>query len=312
MKIKNKILMAFSTEVKKVPTEIHVVPIGEWKEREFRIVKEDCEDIITNFEEFGIDLVIDYEHQSLNSAWNGAPAPAAGWIHKLELREDGIWATEVSWTEEAKELIEGGKYKYVSPVIQFNDHDRHDDSWIGASLHSVALTNTPYFRDDLHAFRKKNNNVAPEDSAEKEKETQMEKLKKEIEELKQGSAEKDLQIEELTKQVAAKDAELAELEVVKKVDDAIAAKKLLPAHRETAIFMAKQGEETLGKFMASVPTTDLTQSIHIPEQTKNEAEGDPKERYFELLKDPAKLEKFKKEHPEEFNKLRDKALYGGK
>jgi hypothetical protein len=45
----------------KLPSEIHIVPIGEWKERGFRITAEDCQDIIRNFESFGIKLVIDYE-----------------------------------------------------------------------------------------------------------------------------------------------------------------------------------------------------------------------------------------------------------
>lgn len=73
-------VLSFSQQIDGAPKEIHIVPIGEWKERGFRISKEDCDDIVRNFESFGIKLVIDYEHQSLNSQWNGMPAPAAGWI----------------------------------------------------------------------------------------------------------------------------------------------------------------------------------------------------------------------------------------
>ena len=50
-------------------------------------------------------------------------------------------------------------------------------------------------------------------------------------------------ITDLETAIAAKDADLAEIATVKMVDDAIAAKKLLPAHRETGLFMAQQGKE---------------------------------------------------------------------
>lgn len=311
MKVLRQRLIAFSIENRKPPTEVHIVPIGEWKERGFRIVEADCADIIRNFENSGIDLVIDYEHQTLNTDWNGAPAPAAGWISKLELRENGIWATEITWTEEAKRYIEELKYRYISPVLDFNDHDRHDDGWIGASLHSVALTNTPYFKDDLEAFRKEN--AAPKtDSAEKTKEKeQMDELKQEIAALKQKNEAHEAKIQELEGTVAAKDAELAALTITRKVDDMIAAKQLAPAQRDTAIFMAEQGEAVLEKFVAATAMADLTQPVDIQE-TKEDAEPeDPKGEFKTLMQDPAKMIKFKKENPERFKKLYE-AYIGGK
>jgi phage I-like protein len=82
--------------------------------------------------------VIDYEHQTLNAASNGQPAPAAAWFKTLEWRADaGLYATDVEWTERASEMIHAREYRYLSPVIAF---DRAGN--ITALLHA-ALTNRP-------------------------------------------------------------------------------------------------------------------------------------------------------------------------
>jgi phage I-like protein len=292
-----------------LPQEIHIVPIGEWKERGFRIDAADCADIIRNFEAFGIKLVIDYEHQSLNSGFNGQPAPAAGWIGKLELRENGVWATDIEWTEAAKQMIEAKSYRYISPVIVFDDHDPHTDSWIGCSLHSIALTNTPYFRDDLEPIvNSRYANTKPAQAG-ANKETNM-TLEEQVAALTAETTAQAAKINELEASVAAKNDALAELETVKLVDDAIAAKKLLPANRDTGLFMAKQGKEVFEKFVAATKVADLTQTTQIPET--NDTSDDPKADYQKLMKDPAKAEKFKAENPEKFQALRKAALYGGK
>ena len=84
-------------------------------------------------------FVIDYEHQTLNKATNGQPAPAAGWFKGLEWREgQGLFMVQIEWTERARAMISGGEYRYLSPVFGF-------DSQTGAVtyIHSVALTNDP-------------------------------------------------------------------------------------------------------------------------------------------------------------------------
>ena len=73
-----------------------------------------------------------------------SPLPPRGGLGTWNYAKKGIYATDLEWTEEALEQIKNKKYGYISPVIVFDDHDPpHDDSWIGCSLHSVALTNTP-------------------------------------------------------------------------------------------------------------------------------------------------------------------------
>ncbi|NAW33238.1 phage protease [Halomonas alimentaria] len=85
------------------------------------------------------DIAIDYEHQTLLADRNGQPAPAAGWVdpRSLEWRDDGLYGA-VSWTERARTMIEGGEYRYLSPVFPY-------DAQSGAVLDllHLALTNTP-------------------------------------------------------------------------------------------------------------------------------------------------------------------------
>lgn len=82
--------------------------------------------------------VIDYEHQTLRAKQNGKPAPAAGWIGKVEWRgESGLWATDVEWTPAAHAMIEAGEYKFISPVFAY------DDAGNVTGLLMAAITNNP-------------------------------------------------------------------------------------------------------------------------------------------------------------------------
>lgn len=66
-------------------------------------------------------IVIDYEHQTFYAEKNGQPAPAAGWMNRFEWRKGAGLFSSVEWTPRAKAFIEGNEYRYISPVIEFND-----------------------------------------------------------------------------------------------------------------------------------------------------------------------------------------------
>lgn len=89
--------------------------------------------------------VIDYEHQTLNAARNGQPAPAAGWFHATEWRDDGFFATDVQWTDRAAAMIAAREYRYLSPVFSYVP-----ETGLVVDILHVALTNTPAL-DDLSA-----------------------------------------------------------------------------------------------------------------------------------------------------------------
>lgn len=86
-------------------------------------------------------FVIDYEHQTFLAEKNGQPAPAAGWFdgRGLEWREGrGLFATQVEWTERARNMIRDGEYRYLSPAFTWDDQDGHVKQLVNA-----GLTNNP-------------------------------------------------------------------------------------------------------------------------------------------------------------------------
>jgi phage I-like protein len=85
---------------------------------------------------------IDYDHKSMNDVAAGEN-PAAGWVQKLEKREDGLWAY-VEWTGKAAEYIRNGEYRYCSPVVDWKAKDRKSNKSIGVELYNIALTNQPF------------------------------------------------------------------------------------------------------------------------------------------------------------------------
>jgi phage I-like protein len=94
--------------------------------------------LIANAQNRSTNIVIDYEHQTLMSAQNGKPAPAAGWVDPktLEWREDGLYGA-VKWTAAAQAMVDADEYLYLSPVFPY------DGSGTPLDLLQIALTNTP-------------------------------------------------------------------------------------------------------------------------------------------------------------------------
>jgi len=87
--------------------------------------------IMEDFSSTSLDMVIDYEHQTLRNV----EAPASGWIKRMYW-DDGLWV-EVEWTDKARKMIMDKEYKYFSPVIISNNKREV------IALHNVALTNQP-------------------------------------------------------------------------------------------------------------------------------------------------------------------------
>jgi phage I-like protein len=86
------------------------------------------------------DIVVDYEHQTIATEKNGQPAPAAGWINPQSIKyvpAKGLYA-EVKWTDTAARHIANDEYRFLSPVLAY-------DQATGAvrDILHVALTNFP-------------------------------------------------------------------------------------------------------------------------------------------------------------------------
>jgi len=117
--------------------------------------------IIANAEARITPFIIDYEHQTLLSEKNGQPAPAAARFSTLEWRDgQGLFATDVKWTEKAAAFIKSGEYGFISPVLPY----QKGTGEVRGFLHA-ALTNTPAV-DGMHevaALAAKNITTSQED-----------------------------------------------------------------------------------------------------------------------------------------------------
>ena len=132
----NQIMYALEgVNVSEAPDEIKILPLGtvHSQKGDFIVDDESFDLISRHFESRGLDLVIDYEHQTLKDI----QAPAGGWIKKIVKTKDAI-AAQVEWTAKAKQYLENKEYKYLSPVVICRKSDGK-----AVALHSVALTNTP-------------------------------------------------------------------------------------------------------------------------------------------------------------------------
>lgn len=124
-----------SVDVGGAPNEIKLLPLGLVHSRkgDFLVDEESCRMILKHFKERQLDLVIDYEHQTLE----GGEAPAAGWVKDLRIGEDAVIA-KMEWTQKAAEYLKSKEYRYLSPVVFKREQDKRV-----TAIHSGALTNTP-------------------------------------------------------------------------------------------------------------------------------------------------------------------------
>lgn len=129
--------VAYQMKLATLPEWLRILPLGRVelvdRREPLEVDAESLTAMVSDFQARGVDLVIDYEHQSLQ----GERAPAAGWIKELAAREDGLWA-RVEWTPQAQEYLRNREYRYFSPVLRLDPETRKP-----LVLMQVALTNVP-------------------------------------------------------------------------------------------------------------------------------------------------------------------------
>jgi hypothetical protein len=131
----NYITLKERIDVTDAPEVISVLPLGHVisDKGEFDVDSESFQAMKKQILKRGVDLVIDYEHQTLK----GGQAPAAGWVKELMLKNGYIQA-RVEWNSAAVKYLKNKEYRYLSPVITVRKSDSK-----AMELHSLALTNTP-------------------------------------------------------------------------------------------------------------------------------------------------------------------------
>ena len=128
-------ILSQTANLTEAPEYIRVLPLGyiSSEKGDFLVDSESFRMMKEHMGHRAVDIVIDYEHQTLRDM----QAPAGGWIKELVLKNDGIFA-RVEWTKKAKDYLQNREYRYLSPVVMVRKKDHK-----ASQIHSVALTNTP-------------------------------------------------------------------------------------------------------------------------------------------------------------------------
>ena len=145
-KPKPLLIAAASFEIQVMPdsSRIQLLPYGEFRAIDGRpfdapawfLTEENGHDVARLANSAANELVIDYEHQTVNKEKNGQPAPAAGWMRWFEFTVKGLFA-EASWTDKAQQMIDAKEYRYISAVFSY------DTAGYVRKIYHAGLTNSP-------------------------------------------------------------------------------------------------------------------------------------------------------------------------
>ncbi|MBS4719107.1 phage protease [Aeromonas caviae] len=110
------------------------VPGGHWQ-----LDKSIAITLINRAKALGQDILIDYDHQTLNVEKTGKEAPAAGWYNgdEIEWREGQGLFIKPRWTERAAALVAAKEYRFLSAVFPYDAQGRP------LELRMTAITNDP-------------------------------------------------------------------------------------------------------------------------------------------------------------------------
>lgn len=127
----------------------HIAAFGEWPHKPTGLTQiideESADEIIKAFKEFAAapnwpGILVDFDHQSLDQ---DKPTVAAGWIIGLAKRPTGLWA-QIRWSDLGRKSLEGGRYRFISPVWRASDCAKLGDDRIRPlKLMNCAVTNDP-------------------------------------------------------------------------------------------------------------------------------------------------------------------------
>ena len=297
-------------------SEIQLFKQGEfehWSGEKFNVNNDFIELMIDNFKALIANskdnkiIPIDYNHASLN--YNAEDAKAAGWVLDLFTKEDGLYA-KVEWTTKAKEYIENGEYRYISPEFGLDVTDEYGKEIQGPALFAAALTNRPFLKGmDALSLSIKNNKNKKESSNVKLTElvntlglsdkatesdvleaikAQQETVKEISETLKCGEQEINDQLKSVLKAKEANETELTKLSskvetiqkeakeqrFVKMFDDAVKEGKVAVAEKEGLQELFALSEEAVRKNIEARPKGSLFSVKGSPQGGSEDNEND--------------------------------------
>jgi phage I-like protein len=119
------------------PKEVMLIKFGRTvtTKGDYFFDRESAAKVLARYESRGLHLNFDYNHLSIDPS-NEEQGKAAGW-YDLALRDDGLWAVNITWTPRASDMILNKEYLYISPAIALDNEKKV------VRLINVALTNLP-------------------------------------------------------------------------------------------------------------------------------------------------------------------------
>lgn len=156
------------------PSELLLLKFGrtETTEGPYFLSEEGAIKVLSTYKKRKLKLYFDYEHKSLDPQ-TPDQGKAAGW-YTLEIRKDGIWATDIKWTEQAATYLKNREYAYFSPVL------KTDNASNVVRLVNVALTNLPATDDLQPLMELKEENMEEQESPLQDLETDMKEIAAEV------------------------------------------------------------------------------------------------------------------------------------
>lgn len=249
---------AAKTEAKG-PEWIKILPRGKFIARDGRPFDIDPEALVSRFEADGIDLPVDQDHATVKKALFGDAAPAVGWINKLEARVDGLYG-RVEWLDEGLRILAARTHRYISPSMKTDDFGKA--LW----LHSAALVAAPAASmpavasaQPAHATEKPMLKAIAlalglnEDASEASCLSALGDLKKRVDPAIHEQTLRSLSA--TTAELETLRAETRKVKIDGLLEDALKAKKIVPAERDTfaALCATDEGFEQVKKLIELRP-----------------------------------------------------------
>ena len=256
----------------KAPTEIQLTPSGQFKAKDGRphglngwnVTPNNAASIVSLANQQDDSFVIDYEHQTLHARQNGQPAPAAGWFKNLEYREGlGLFATDVQWTDKAALAIQNKEYRYISPVISYDNKTGNVQK-----IHMAALVNNPALdgMKDLTALAEQHFSNTQDNTMDKDQEiaalkAQLADLQKQLDEAKTSAACANTQTVDLSQympitqakalqeELTALSTQMKDKEVSEIIEAALKDGRLLGVQKDWAQELGKSNLASLKTFV---------------------------------------------------------------
>lgn len=144
MRARGRQTLTIAFEGDALPSEFRIFRAGENETTKGTFLFDDASaaSVLAEYEAHGIDVMLDYDHASLDTMAARDPAQAgkaAGWC-KIEVRNGELWAVNVRWTPPAAEALQAKEWRFMSPAFQTDEAGRI------TSLLNVAITNLPATR----------------------------------------------------------------------------------------------------------------------------------------------------------------------